>query len=68
MCLEAQFTPDTAVGVGLQGLWGNKRPVIYLRVGGTIYHCGPLTPKMSPEKFMELLSKVVDKPFVMLDD
>lgn len=48
-----------SIGIGGVGLFGNKRPYITVTDGSTIYTLGSLHPRVTPEKFWELMEKVL---------
>lgn len=52
------------IGIGGVGLFGNKRPYIWVVDGATIYTLGSLHPRVTPEKFWQLMERVIGKPIV----
>ena len=60
-----QLVPGGAkIGIGGVGLWRNKLPYIWIEDGAQIYTLGTLHPRVTPERFWELMSKVIGKPIV----
>lgn len=63
-----QLVPGGAkIGIGGVGLFGNKRPYIWIEDGGTVWTLGSLHPRITPEKFWELMERVIGKPIVQAD-
>lgn len=62
---SVRIRPDGAsMGIGGVGLFGNKRPYITITDGGTTWTLGSLHPRISPEKFWELMEKFIGMPIV----
>lgn len=60
-----QLVPGGAkIGIGGVGLRGNKRPYIWIEDGSSVWTLGTLNPHVTPEKFWELMEKVIGKPIV----
>ena len=60
-----QLYPDGArIGIGGVGLFRNKRPYIWVEDGPSIYILGSLHPRITPEKFWELMEKVTGRQII----
>ncbi len=64
-----QIVPGGAkIGIGGVGLWGNKRPYIWIEDGAQVWTLGSLHPRVTPEKFWALMEKVIGRPITYAEE